>query len=463
MRTRTVLVSVLLTVSFLAGCFQDNNPGGDDNTKGAFTQTDCLSKDLRSVLTAPTTGNAQQGNVTLQTAFRALDDLQGVSRISLGITLWNATNNREEGNACLAGEIEKDNFLMSMHLNPTLVNATGGFGGQGGGALGAPSLNQALDILMAGRPDGMLVFIPGVSRAISSYHPPEKKDATKREPFWSGDTFTDSMPLLSPVGDLSEYRNFTITGYEATTLNGKPAHKVAFRGTVEEGTVQGVAILLDNPKRPAAVYVEFDHSLNPSSGGDDEGDDTTGSENPVPKGSALLVFRYDGDVVINLDTSLLRAMGLAVKQDFSYFGGQDRMKRNLTFSPMNDSARVPLSEAEFRIAKQKGSSGQPRAYEERDYEFKLPLDQRSKTEGNWSVTFTDKDNDGYVSRNDTVQVTYVGRVNNTTPYWSPFQGYDLGVYDETTRIFVTPGPGVPFALLGLVGMAAVLGLRRRRA
>lgn len=467
---RTGPVVILISLTLLAGCFGTDPAERRDNDRDGFNAEDCIAREAKSVLTpVPTTGDRHQGNVTLQTAFRALDDVKSLARISVGVFITNTTNNQEEASACLAGEQATDTFLMSMRLSPSFLNGTIPDSARQGAT--PEWQTRPVDLLVAGKADGMLFFLPALNRVISAHQENERDESSQPESFWGSEGLGSNFPVLAPAKDLSEYRNFTVTGAEATTYNGKPAQRVGFEGASPDGTVRGTAILYDAPKRPAAIGYEFDHTQAPSQG-EDEGDegDSGGAgggfgsgENPVKRGYAQVVFRYDDEVQLELGGPLQRAMALATRSNFMGGDGSEPNVRTIHFAPMNGTTPVPIGEVEFRIAKDtSGQNTQARAYTDADYEFRMPLSQGTKTEGNWTASFSDADGNGVVSRNDTVTVTFNGPRPSDSPFWFPFSGYDLGVYDTTTDLFITPGAGAAPLLATLALVAAVLAVAARR-
>lgn len=238
--------------------------------------------------------------------------------------------------------------------------------------------------------------------------------------------------LMSPESLFESYedQNVTVTSVTPTVLRGKGALKVETSHEVEGETQQVTVWLFQNPSRVARVESVV-----------------RDAENEQMDGATMVVdMLYDGDVALVVPSGLERALGLRYTSNRESFGGwdmggdEDGGPEVWTFQVDGD---IPLSEILVEVGE-----GSPME-EETVASWSMPLSEGSKSQDGVRLTFTDADDDGKLSANDSLTIERTDEA----------LGAGVWLKDSVSGYRVVPGAGLVLGLLA--GLGAALLLRRR--
>lgn len=305
--------------------------------------------------------------------------------------------------------------------------ALGGLGGAAGGG------SEALEGVIAGgftiyaSPQGSIYLVNGTAIVF----PPENASG-RAAPGVPSPSESPFRGFLTPDETLAGLTaaNVTVKSVNSTVYRGKPALQLTLSGG-DLGS-EPIVTLFTNPVRIARV----------------EGVAPSDPESPAdPFGGATFTvdFFYDAEARMDVPAAATRAVGLSYVSDASPFGGDPSAPVTWTFQ---SSAGIPLAEVEAQVKDlSQADPSDVSSFAAAPTLWSMKLSEGTKAQESATLTFTDADHDGKVSKGDTLR----------------FEGGDGGarvvLYDTKTGTYVVPGPALLLALAG-VGVAALL-LRRR--
>lgn len=326
-----------------------------------------------------------------------------------------------------------DTVYFEMRGDPAVLNS---LGGQDGG-MGMESFGASLadGIVLYSSPQGALYIINGTALVF----PPDDESDEGRPSFVPRPEDSPLAGFFNPeegLGELAD-ENVTISNVRATTFRGRAAVEMTVTMPSDEGlgTENATVTLFTNPVRLARV-----EGAAPATG-DSPADPLAGARYSAE-------FFYDGEAGIEVPEAAVRAIALAYKSDANPFMQGDGPT---TWTFLN-SGGIPLAEVEVQVKNGSGAGSDPSdigGVGQLPNAWTMRLNEKTKTQDGVTLTFTDADNDGKVSKGDTLQV----RAGKDQP--AP----TVILYDTKTGTHVVPGPALVLGL-AVLGLAALL-LRRR--
>lgn len=217
-----------------------------------------------------------------------------------------------------------------------------------------------------------------------------------------------------------------------TVFRGRPAVDLLVTTMQDNESVDATVTLFTDPPRLAQIKTTLPR-------------DADNPQSPLSSANALAEFFYDDEVTLAIPQAAARSVGLAYKSESSQSG--------TTWSFLG-SAGIALSEVEAHV--KDGSSAGEGASGMTDIAglptlWTMKLSEGSATKNGVTITFTDADSDGKVSKGDSL--TYVvGEDAEGSP--------SVILFDNVTGTYVVPGFGFVALVLGALVVALVL---RRKA
>lgn len=402
----------LLTIPalLLAGCATDTG-GNDDNGGG----------------TPPPTPSTAQAEDMLQQAAAGMPDKFGariaITRGSQSLMTMNGTFDNATGTS-----------YLEMRGDPAALQALGGDeADMGMGGFGETIANG---ITLYSGPEGALYIINGTALVF----PPDNETDD------GGSPSPIPRPEDSPLGGFFDPEdglgalgaaNVTVSDVRPTTFRGRAAVQMTVSGMGMDEADNGTATVtvFTNPVRIARV----------------EGDAPSTGDNPAdPFAGARYSaeFFYEGEAGMEVPENVRRAVGLSYESDANPFM-QSEGPTTWTFLA---SGGIPLAEVEVQVKNASEGDADPSDFSsvgQLPTAWTLRLSDKTRTQDGVTLTFTDADNDGKVSKGDTLQIQAPeGEMPPT-----------VVLYDTKTGTYVVPGPAMLLGLAAL-GLAAML-LRRR--
>lgn len=242
---------------------------------------------------------------------------------------------------------------------------------------------------------------------------------------------SDDMGAFDPQ-DIGDLPNATVKSVKLVVHNGKAAAEIAITTKNDENqTIDLTVTVYRSPARIAKMT-----GVHPG--------DPDKANDPSKGANVTVDFTYDGEVTITPPEAVSRAINLAYKSQDSFTGGSP--KKTWTFA---NSGGIPLSEVEVHVKQAPANSDDDNMPEPDKLTtlWTLKLADKTKTQGGVTVTFTDVDNDGKLSKNDKLEISSTG---NEQPM--------VFLFDTKTQTYVVPSAALALALLAFAGVAL---LRRR--
>lgn len=391
---RTLLLALLIAL-VLAGCTDagtGDGPGGDATPPAAMTAAEARSALAGAVQDMPE-------------AFAM--EMKALSAGTEVLTIKGSFDNRT------------GRSYIDLRGDPaTLANLSRG---EGAGAI----LGDGFAIYST--PEGSLYLANGTAFVFPPQNGSESQPAASASP--------EHGPLggfLDPENTFSDLtdENVTVTSVRPLVYRGKPAVELTVQHPDGETTMTSEVTLFTEPRRLARIETDLPAE--------------EGGENPLAGARLEGDFYYDNEVEVVIPESATRAIGLAYSSDrapFSFGGEQDR-----TWTFLN-SAGIALAEVEAQVKSTESQTDGDVA--SLPTVFAMRLSEGTKTQDGVTLTFTDVDGDGKVSKGDTLKAE--ASEDESLP--------TVVLYDTKTETYVVPGPGL-VATLALAGLAGLL-LRRR--
>jgi hypothetical protein len=308
------------------------------------------------------------------------------------------------------------------------AEALGGLAGQGMGGGEAFAGLFANGVSIYTSPEGGIYLMNGTAFVF----PPENASGRSSVgvPSPSESPFGAFLQPAEVMGGLAD-ANVTVKSVNSTVYRGKPALQITLSDAETSPAAEPVVTLFTNPVRIARV-----EGVAPS--------DPESPADPFAGATFAVDFYYDNEVRLDVPPAATRALGLSYTSDQSPFGGDPDAPATWTFQA---ASGVPLAEVEVHVkdvsdadpSDVSGIATLPTLWS-------MKLSDGAKTQDGATLTFTDVDGDGKVSKGDTLRM-------------EGLQGDRAVLYDAKTGTYVVPGPALLLALAGL-GVAALL-LRRR--
>lgn len=255
----------------------------------------------------------------------------------------------------------------------------------------------------------------------SSTQPDPSKDAT--EAF-------DAKEIL---GDI---KNGTVKSVKLVAHKGKAAAEIVVDTKDENNQAMTLTVTVyRDPARVAKVT-----GTNPG--------DPKKPNDPWKGATMTMDFLYDSEVTVTPSEAILRAAALAYKSQDQFAGAGP--KQTWTFAGTGGIALTEVEvHAKTRPPQSSGDNAPPPPEPDKTANlWTMKLSDKTKSQDGTTVTFTDKDNDGKVSKGDTLVIEMTG---SNPPM--------LVLFDAKTGTYVLPAGGLVAALAAL--LVAGIVLRRR--
>ena len=246
--------------------------------------------------------------------------------------------------------------------------------------------------------------------------------------------------FLSPEDAVGAFAgsNTTVQSVTATTCHGQGAVRVVFASQEGGQNVTATGDLL-NTNPPRLCHIETSLPKNPQSPAD-----------PFAGATMRADFYYNDELKLETPESVTRAVGLlyaSSKPPFS-FGGSGEEPTNFTWT-FSNSAGIALSEVEVQVKDETGGSSSSTSgatdLATLPTKMSMKLSEHTKTQDGVTLTFTDVDGDGKVSKGDKLDV--VGPSGEPAPV--------VVMKDLKTGIYVVPGFELAFVALAMLGAVAL--------
>jgi hypothetical protein len=236
------------------------------------------------------------------------------------------------------------------------------------------------------------------------------------------------QPLNGPFKDTLRSDKVHVTNATAITHKGQPAMELNLTSTENNQTVTGTVILYANP--PRLAHIESTIPPDPKS-----------PQDPYAGGRATADFAYDADVTLAPTPAVLRALGLAYATR-----GDGANATTWTFAT---SGGVATSDADAQVKNASAASSGAMDPASIPTAWSLKLSDGNRTQDGVTLAFTDADQDGKVSKGDTLRIE-----------WTTHARPILVLHDDVTGTYVVPGAGAIAVPLALAAAALLLARRR---
>ncbi|GEM_PF-6569236 len=250
--------------------------------------------------------------------------------------------------------------------------------------------------------------------------------------------------FLSPTDVVGAFQgsNVSVVSAEPTTCHGQAAVRVVFSAKEQGQPTNATADVL-NSQPPRLCHLETTLPKESGSGA---------AADPFSGATTQIDFYYNGELALQVPESVTRAVGLRYTSDkLPFSSGSGDQPSNVTWT-FESSGGIPLSEVSVEVKDASGAgsgSADSMSFGAQPTLWSMTLSEGHKTQGGVTLTFTDKDGDGKVSKGDTLLVQTGSGQEPATAV----------LKDLKTGTYVVPAPGLAL-VLGLLGLAA-LALRRR--